>query len=859
MRKITFYNVAFYLVFIVINVQAQSMTHVQLIQALLPDNEITHTAIQNGSWFDATTWQENQVPTTDARVLIPQNITVNYDGISSTSIYGIKSRGVLNFLPTQESLLRIDTLVIDSTGELIIGTKNNPILAKVTISFVDNGDIDVTKDPNLFGRGLLALGKVTMHGEIKTPHLKVAIDPIIGQNQITLSSQPTNWHIGDTLVLAGTKYSGWKWDNSILAVRYHGTQDEVLTITAINNTVVSFDQTLQYDHVTPRIDLKTSVGNYSRNIVFETENASTVAREHRGHVMFVHHADVDVRYAEFKQLGRTSKDIESFEADDVSPMLPDSNVRARYPFHFHRSGIDDPRHPAIAIGNAVFGSPGWGYVHHDSNAILHNNVSFDTFGAGFVAETGNEIGVWTNNLAIKAEGNSAFNPKNGNLRQEFDMGRTGDGFWFQGRMVRANDNIAASVNHGYVYLHRGTGMINFPGSAFMLPEALSRFNYTAPDDAPILNFDNNEAFASTVGLYVVKANPNQEHGVRSHLSNFLAWEVQAGAALEYTSHYLLQNFDIIGMTPEPFKEPMFGIEWGTNTSDMVANNATIVNMAQGVRLDKFFTDPTPPEVNQYVLIDVSFQNVTTNYEFYDASLDTIITGADLINNQFNLTLDANAYEYLNPATNAGIGVFYTGALDDSVGEIPVPAGTDLWGTPNYDMISICEQDGYYRTATGTPYAIVEEFFTDRATGRIHKYGLNTLLGPNVDAELGAAFSSWVNAFQAGVIDLASLAPVTQDDSAMVWVNSSVTLDLLSNDSDPENDPLRIDGIVQPQHGMVYLNANNTVDYVVDFDYIGTDSFYYWVTDNHGNYTVADVQITVNANAIDTIYRNGFEN
>lgn len=168
--------------------------------------------------------------------------------------------------------------------------------------------------------------------------------------------------------------------------------------------------------------------------------------------MFVHHANVDVRYASFWQLGRTSKDLLSFNAEDIEEMQVDSNIRARYPFHFHRSGVNDVKNPAIGIGNAVFGSPGWGFVHHDSNAILHNNVSFDTFGAGFVAETGNEIGVWTNNLAIKAEGNSAFNPKNGNLREAFDIGRTGDGFWFQGRMIRANNNIAASVNHGYVYL-----------------------------------------------------------------------------------------------------------------------------------------------------------------------------------------------------------------------------------------------------------------------------------------------------------------------------------------------------------------------------------------------------------------------
>lgn len=833
------------------------MTHMQQIRALVADNEITHTAIANGSWFDAQTWQGGSIPSENSRVLIPENITVIYDQISLVSIYGIKSKGRLKFSTSQSSLLRIDTLIIDSNGELIIGTKNNPIQANttVTISFVDNGDIDVIKDPNLFGRALLALGKVTMHGAIKTPHLKVSIDPLIGDSQLTLASVPTSWQVGDKLVLAGTKYSGWKWNNDVAAVIYHDTQDEVLTVTDINSNIVSFTETLQYDHFTPRTDLKTSVGNYSRNIIFETEDFDNVSREHRGHVMFVHHANVDVRYASFLNLGRTSKDIESFEADDVSPMLPDSNVRARYPFHFHRSGVNDVKNPAIAIGNSVYGSPGWGYVHHDSNAILHNNVSYDTFGAGFIAETGNEIGIWTNNLAIKAEGNSAFNPKNGNDREEFDTGRTGDGFWFQGRMVRANDNIAASVNHGYVYYHRGTGMIDFPASAFMLPEALSRDRLTTPDDAPILDFDNNEAFATTVGMYVVKANPNQQHDVRSHLSNFTAWEVQAGIAIEYTSHYLLENFDIIGMTPEPFKQARFGIEWGTNTSDMVANNVQIKGMEYGIILDKFFTQPTPESANQYVLIDTTFENVTHDYEFYDGNLDTIITANDLTND-FTLNLDPSSYEYLNPATSFGVGVDYTGILTDSIGQSPVPKGTDEWGTASYDMIGICEQDGYYRTSAGIPYAISEEFFSDRASGRIHKYGLKTLLGPDVDAAVGNQFTAWGNTFQAGIINLNSQAPIALDDSFILAADSKSTINLLANDTDPENDSLIIDGIVQPQHGRVFLgNDNITVEYIPDFDYIGIDTFYYWATDSHGNYSVADVTITV---IDDIIFENEFD-
>lgn len=841
------------------NVASTQETHIQLIQALVSDTDITHTVINSGSWFDSQTWQNGQIPTVDAWVLIPESLTVTYDQISQVSIRGIKSRGILNFSASQSSLLRIDTMVIDNGGELIIGTKNNPIQSgiEVNIAFVDNGNIDLVRDPLLFSRGILALGKVSMHGENKTAHLKVAIDPLIGNTQLTLSQPPKNWHIGDTLVLAGTKYSGWKWDNSVQTVIYHGTQDEVLTITAIQDNIITFDTPLQFNHFTPRVDLKTSVGNYSRNIIIETENGLTVERHRRGHVMFVHSADIDVRYTEFLQLGRTSKDLPSFEAEDVSPMLVDSNIRARYPFHFHRSGVADVRNPAIGIGNAVFGSPGWGYVHHDSNAILHNNVSYDTFGAGFVAETGNEIGVWTNNLAIKAEGNSAFNPKNGNPREAFDMGRTGDGFWFQGRMVRANNNIAASVNHGYVYLHRGSGMIPFEGSVFMLPEALSRTNQIAPDDAPILNFDNNEAFASTVGIYVVKANPDQQHGIRSHLSKFKAWEVQAGAAIEYTSHYLISDFDIIGMTPEPFKQPLFGIDFGNNTSDTTVINTSIANMDIGIGLGKVFTNPTPSEANQYVLINTSFQSVNNNYADLDISIDQILNSSDLIADRFDLNLDNSMpFEYLSSATSAGSGVEYTGLLTDSIGDIPVPAGTDNWGTPSYDMIGICEQDGYFRTTGGTPYAIVEEFFSDRSTGKIHKYGLKTLLGPNVDSSLGNQFTAWRNAFQVGIIDLNSLPPIANQDSVSTLIDTELTIDVLANDTDPEADNLIVDGVVQPQHGRVFVNLDNTLSYIPDFDYLGSDTFSYWASDGQGNYSPATV--VVNVFFSDIMFANGFE-
>lgn len=830
--------------------------HEMTLKALVDDEDITHIAVTSGSWFNSQNWQGGVVPGEGAWVLIPAGIQITYDQLSSIELQAVRVDGKLKFSNTTSSQMVLDTLLVEPTGELIIGTQNNPIPADITVQilFTDDGDLDVSKDPSLMGRGLLGRGDVYIHGANKTAHLKVANDPLVGQNALQLNESPDNWRIGDTLVIAGTKYSGWKWDNSIQAVRYHGTQDEVVEIVGISGNQITFTPALEFDHTTPRDDLKTSVANMSRNITFATATPENTSTHRRGHVMFMGTSNVDVRFASFWQLGRTNKSFLSLEAEDFETLLPDSNVRGRYAFHLHRKGIVDVEKPAIAIGNAVFGSPGWGYVHHDSNAIFHNNISFDTFGAGFVAETGNEIGTWTNNLAIKAEGNSAFNPKNGNNRELFDMGRTGDGFWFQGRMVRSINNIAASVNHGFVYLHRGTGMIPFPGSAFMFPEALTRNGLSGVDDAPILSFADNESFASTVGLYVVKANPNQQHDIHSHFKNFTAWEVRAGAAMEYTSHYLLENFDIIGKTPEAFSTAAFGIEFGTNTSDMVINQANIADMPLGVILSKTYTNPTPPEANQYVLIDVEFDNVDTNYEDYDPMLDQILTAADLNLSQFSVNINNDVYEYLSPATSAGSGLYWQGVKTDSIGSTPIPAGTDTIGVPVFDMIAICSENGYFRTTEGTPYAVVEEFFTNRVSGEIHKLGLKTLLGPAVDDALGNQFTAWADAFQVGSIELNSLPPVTNDDVVLASSERQVTISPLLNDIDPESDPLTIDGIQQPQHGQVFIRDDGQVSYVSDFDFTGDDFFRYWATDQQGNYTPADVMIKV---VDDVIFINNF--
>ena len=241
-------------------------------------------------------------------------------------------------------------------------------------------------------------------------------------------------------------------------------------------------------------------------------------------------------------------------------------------------------------------------------------------------------------------------------------------------------------------------------------------------------------------------------------------------------------------------------------------------------------------------------------EFYDPAIDQVLTANDLTPGIFNIDVNGGIYQYLSPATTAGSGLTWQGEKTDSVGLSPIPAGTDNIGVPVFDMIATLEDDGYYRTLAGEPYAVVEEYFTDRSTGTIHKMGIKTLLGPAVDDALGNQFTAWGNAFQAGIIDLNSEAPNAMDDYYQASTERYTTMDLISNDSDPDGDVLNIDGIVQPKHGRVFDHLDGTVTYVSDYDYTGQDQFSYWATDRHGNYSPALVYINV---VNDLIFSNDF--
>ena len=88
-------------------------------------------------------------------------------------------------------------------------------------------------------------------------------------------------------------------------------------------------------------------------------------------------------------------------------------------------------------------------------------------------------------------------------------------------------------------------------------------------------------------------------------------------------------------------------------------------------------------------------------------------------------------------------------------------------------------------------------------------------------------------------------PAARDDSADTEENTAVTIDVLSNDSDPDEDSLSVQSVTQPGGGSV-VNGQSQIVYTPRPGFSGIESFTYVVTDGHGETASATVTVTVAA-------------
>ena len=560
---------------------------------LVPRDRATHVAVKNGDWFDPSTWQNRQVPGNDADVLIPQERDVWYGRESEARLDTLRVDGSLRFASQNNTKMLIDTFAVAPQGSLMIGSENSPVEAnkKTQIIFTSDTAIDPTSDRLQFGRGLISHGKASIHGADKLDFISLKQDALTGDDELVLDLPegqiPFGWKVGDRLVLGGTSVNddGSDSDNT----RY---RDEVLTISAINGNRIRFtnndlngdrNNVLRFDHRRPNgfeNELDLYVANTTRNVSFATENGDNVPINHRGHVMFMHNPDIVVENAGFYDLGRTDKNrlIDDPVQNVNGSVGTGSNPRGRYALHIHKAGLDDlSRAPALARGNAIVGSPGWGLVHHASNAVLEDNVVFDVVGAGIVAEAGNELGAWRNNITIKTTGDSrrANLDFNGPREYLFDFGFNGEGYWVQGAaQVAMTDNIAISSRAGIAFFGFDEGSEYLREAETIpvsyLPQEMQNIAKGTEDPSvvdvsvvPIRELTDFTSYNSAEGIlvwgrmqnndgqqefeYDSNGKPRPAHNFQTEIENFELWNItNTGVGINYSSNIDLSNGLILG-------------------------------------------------------------------------------------------------------------------------------------------------------------------------------------------------------------------------------------------------------------------------------------------------------------------------
>ncbi|MBQ4804718.1 T9SS type A sorting domain-containing protein [Aquimarina sp. MMG015] len=814
--KKTNLNRYFYLLLTLIYFSPSGYAQMIIMSDIIPDNTATHTSMKTGDWNDPNTWNTGSIPGLAAIVVIKNEHTITYNVNSNAHIFAIRNEGTMVFRAPGGATrkLVVDTFFCGMKSNLDIKA-NRPTDGTIDIHFKafdiekkKRGEIGGNRwnaqarshysdekrmndhfgnrlfsdGPGVLGRyqwdptqatlGLMTMNEVTILGQEKTPFLRTTGPTPRRRNKTTLEGTPTNWNIGDDVVLSGTQ--------GIFRVRNDGirTQDEEFVIEAINeetNEVTFNAQTRNSHQGIPEKNLFCHLSNLTRNITFKsidfTDGNNNVNDDitRRGHTMFMRTTDVKIHFTAFKDLGRSNKHniLDDFKYglrrtgrvdEDGKPFVQirdfveekaDStdieNQRGRYAMHFHRMK-DSQTKMAEAHGLAVWGSPGWGMVHHDSHASFANNVVYFVDGSGMVAESGSETGIWENNLVTTArpdgrnyyfadmdrDAPSALNSIVSDLLD--DDFRIGEAYGLQGRAVRMINNVAASSREAYAYDGGGTVLSLrdkvrtnvYPEDIFPLQE------YIDPAAAPLLEFNNNEAYGCSSGFRSKDRAAQAFHHNLSIIDNHTTWNT--GRAM-----YITTNFGYMIRNANYYNGDSAGLVGG-DMDNLCLVNTTFHNWRGDGFTDGRGTNFNPDHKLNFVNVRIPGFNRNRIYGQLDRSNENVFD-TSVLESSVDVTFsrDSDMDTRIDVNTN-DYTVLVSGMITDRLGTYPFGHGyTDRFPTirnRTYDFTNKETLENYVRQygiaedSRGT-YTTITEFISDRATGetfgidiRINIIGLN---------------------------------------------------------------------------------------------------------------------------------------
>ena len=189
--------------------QSNHMLHMAQADALLKPGDATHIAVKSGAWSDSDTWANGKVPSDGVSVHIPAELSITYDMTSSPNLGIVRVDGELNFSREKSTEMRVETIVTTHGSRFDVGNMNDEIPAGVEVEIIfRDTPINRFEDPEMLSHGLVAFGEVDIQGAEKESHLTIKNDVPKGATSMIVEGDLTNWKVGDTILVVGTKYVG---------------------------------------------------------------------------------------------------------------------------------------------------------------------------------------------------------------------------------------------------------------------------------------------------------------------------------------------------------------------------------------------------------------------------------------------------------------------------------------------------------------------------------------------------------------------------------------------------------------------------------------------------------------------------
>ncbi|ABZ77080.1 Proprotein convertase P [Shewanella halifaxensis HAW-EB4] len=377
-----------------------------------------------------------------------------------------------------------------------------------------------------------------------------------------------------------------------------------------------------------------------------------------------------------------------------------------------------------------------------------------------------------------------------------------------------------------------------------------------PNHEPIANADTYHVPEGVTTYFKVLDNDLDVDGDGLYISSYSepmhGTVINYGNQLGYTPTQGYVGADNFTYTIIDFNVTTNVTKGGSATSQVSIQIGNIINQEPVAMNDSYSLTPGTQSTLDVLQNDSDLDNDSLRISGYSLPAKGIIDVTDKLIT-YNANIDANgtdsfAYSIADGKGGSGTAIVtITFVLENN----PVVAVSDRFEVPKNTSLAINVLSNDY-DIEGDSYNIAR--FTQPFNGSVVRGLAEELIyTPDTDFIGDDDFSYTIQDVQGNLatalvrLTVFNDQPliIANDDTVKLFINTSVGIDVLSNDTIESTGSLSIANFSQPTNGFVTL-SNNKLTYIPNTDFNGTDEFSYSITDGLGNSDSATVFVSVDS-------------